>query len=187
MFCRKCGAELADDALFCAHCGEKVIDKDKETAEETAIVAEAPSEPEAVEEEPKEEKPEIPAGATPVMIFGIASLVCALSTFAVYIIGPLLGVILGAIARSLGKKYIKTNGDVSARVRIGRTLGLAGLIVGLVLTVLEGLSLLILLLGMFLGIFVPILGILAAVFGDIGASGMEAFVYSLMDMIASGM
>lgn len=182
MFCRKCGTELADDALFCTHCGEKVNDKEK--ADETVAVVAAVEEKK--EEEKREEK-QIPAGATPVMIMGIASLTCALSTFYVYIIGPLLGVVLGCIARSLGKKYIETNGDVSARVRIGRTLGLAGIIVGIVLTTIEGIALVITLLGMFVSIFVPILGILASIFATIGAAGMESFVYSFMDMLASSL
>ena len=177
MFCRKCGTELADDALFCTHCGEKVNEKE---AEEAIAVVENSSEAEVVAKAPKEEKPEIPAGATPVMIMGIASLVCAIATFYVYIVGPLLGVVLGAIARSMGKKYIKANGDVSSRVRLGRSLGLAGLIVGIVLTIIEGIGLVLVALGAILSALAPILGILAGVFATIGAAGLESFIYSLM-------
>lgn len=29
MYCKKCGAQLADDAKFCKNCGEKVAEKSR--------------------------------------------------------------------------------------------------------------------------------------------------------------
>lgn len=101
--------------------------------------------------------------ATPVLVFGILSLV----------IGSLLGAIFGFVARSKAKKYLAATGGVTnPQVKIGNILGLIGIILGFITFV--GAMIYFALYG-----FSAILGILAAMGGTYGGE----YYYSLLPML----
>ncbi|MBR6109489.1 MAG: zinc-ribbon domain-containing protein [Clostridia bacterium] len=111
MFCSNCGAQLNEGSNFCHVCGQAagaLIKKEK-----------AP-----VVNEPK-------GNPTPVLVWGILGLAFALS-------GPIsfLGIIFSCIGRGKAAEYVDRYGDESKQATVGRNLSKAGLIVGIVMTVL---------------------------------------------------
>ena len=60
MICKNCGYEMPDDAVFCSHCGTKLVAETPEPAEKAAP-AEAPKAPEVKKEAPAPKaEPETP-------------------------------------------------------------------------------------------------------------------------------
>ena len=116
MYCNKCGAQLAEGSNFCSNCGQPVQSMSRElipappAAESAVVPAESP---------------------TPVLVWGILGLAFAVS-------GPLsfLGIIFSCIGRGKAKEYIDQYGTSSKQATVGRNLSKAGLIAGIVVTVL---------------------------------------------------
>ena len=116
MYCNKCGAQLVDNSRYCHNCGQPVQSGSRElvpapSVSESAVVpAESP---------------------TPVLVWGILGLAFAVS-------GPLsfLGIIFSCIGRGKAREYIDKYGTVSRQAVVGKNLSKAGLIVGIVMTVL---------------------------------------------------
>ena len=59
------------------------------------------------------------------LVFGILSIVFT----------SIVGIILGAIGRSKGKKYIQADGTLTGSAKVGYILSLVGLILGIIVTV----------------------------------------------------
>ena len=59
------------------------------------------------------------------LVFGILSIVFS----------SIVGIILGAIGRSKGKKYIQAGGTLTGSAKVGYILSLVGLILGIIVTV----------------------------------------------------
>lgn len=121
MYCRNCGAHVEDDAAFCSACG---------TAQHKAEHAYTYTEP-----TPNTDSKGKDSAATEVLIWGGLGLFFALNL-------PLLGLIFSCIAKRKVAEYEELYGEAKDLADIGKGLGIAGFIVGLVLTILSALSLL---------------------------------------------
>ena len=145
MLCPACGATLPEGAHFCSACGAPVpvlpeLTPDPE-APKAAPLSDMP-EPTApmytpVEPEPVYAQPVYaqPAQAIPqnevdsIFTWGVVGLVCAF-------LFTILGIVFSAIAVSKARRMNAAYGFLPQQARTGRGLGIAGLIVGIVLTVL---------------------------------------------------
>ncbi len=68
---------------------------------------------------------------TPILTWGILGVAFACSFFLSF-----LGIIFSAVALSKAKKYLAANGTLPTKAKVGKGLGIGGLIGGIVLTVL---------------------------------------------------
>ncbi len=112
MYCSSCGSKLNDNARFCHVCGQAVQGAPEMRSE--AVVIDGPR-----------------GNPTPVLVWGILGLAFAVA-------GPLsfLGIIFSCIGRGKAKEYIDQYGTSSKQATVGRNLSKAGLIAGIVVTVL---------------------------------------------------
>lgn len=112
MYCEHCGTQLSDTARFCLNCGQPLSPEKRKTAISTY---------------------EGPLGnPTPVLVWGILGLAFALSFYFSY-----LGVVFSFITIHKNKVFRDfTSGAESTQATIGRRLGIAGVIVGFVFTIL---------------------------------------------------
>lgn len=120
MYCKNCGAEIADGAIFCPNCGQAVQSEPQNF--ETPVY-----EPQqAVYGNPVEQK-----NLPNVLMWGILGLVFADTFFLSF-----LGIIFSAIAMSKAKLYTEMTGQpLSKGGKVGGILAKIGLILGIVLTV----------------------------------------------------
>ncbi len=128
MFCRKCGAEIPNDSVFCIRCGEHLgYQSSSESFNEPVNVVNTPSDDQecvlSLEEQEKM--------AAEVLKWGILGAVFSeVVTF--------LGIAFGAKAKRLAAEYEFCKCKRDARVTVGKILGKVGFIVGLVLTIFFG-------------------------------------------------
>ena len=108
MNCQNCGANV-DGKSFCSQCGTPVV---RQPAYQTA---------------PRVIQPQ--GRPTEVLVLGILGLALGCAT-------GIVGLIFSIIGLSKAKNYIATYGDISNQVRIGRRLSIAGVIVGIFMTIL---------------------------------------------------
>ena len=137
-YCTKCGAELADDAKFCTVCGMAFEDVAPQ-AEETPVVEVQAPETEAVPfvEEVSQVAPA--ASQAPVVNSALAGQILKFGILGIAFssVVSILGIIFGAIARKKGKQYLLETGTerLSGKAKAGYILGKAGVIVGIIATV----------------------------------------------------
>ena len=136
MYCKKCGAEIADDSEYCNKCG----------AQQNEKPVPAPAKPAA----------EAP-GSTLILVLGILSV--ALNVVFSASIG---GIVCGILCRIRVREYIEAGYALTAKVKTGKTLGQVGLIVSIVSTALTVLIVTFYLLFYF-GIIALVFGILSNV------------------------
>ncbi len=117
MYCSNCGAELNENARFCQSCGQAVPGCSKP-------VVYSPERSDTAKPIEPIESP------TPVLVWGILGLAFAVA-------GPLsfLGIIFSCIGLGKAKDYIAKYGTISKQANVGRSLSKAGLIAGIVVTV----------------------------------------------------
>lgn len=106
MYCSKCGG-VVDGHQFCPQCGNPVRGASQNVT--------APNKPAQTQGRP-----------TQVLVFGIIGVV----------ISGLIGLIFSIIALAKGNNYIATYGNVSTQVRVGRILGIVGIITSVLTIVL---------------------------------------------------
>ena len=112
MYCKQCNTYLPDGTAYCTNCGAAV------TADQSVIV-----------ESGNSYKP-APAGNTNApLIWGILGL-----SFSCSVYFSLLGLIFSIIGKNKAKQYIATYGNISGKVKVGKGLATAGLIVGIIFT-----------------------------------------------------
>lgn len=125
MYCKFCGNQIPDGALFCSACGKKQ-DVANTQSQETAFTAEQPV-PEvncvnvAYEERKSEQGGKILTFAILGMAFGISW------------VFSLLGLIFSIVSRAKLNSYRAKYGETEGRATVGKHLGLAALIVNIVM------------------------------------------------------
>ncbi len=128
MFCRKCGAEIPNDSVFCIRCEEFLGSQStEETTNNTVNMNNTTfEEQECVLSLEEQEKM-----ANEVLKWGILGAVFSeVVTF--------LGIAFGAKAKRLAAEYEFCKCKKDARVTVGKILGKVGYIVGLALTIFFG-------------------------------------------------
>lgn len=127
MNCKHCGAFLPEGTKFCPSCGVEVV----EEMVQPQYDAQPQYQQYANYEAPAYNQAEQAASAKSALTWGILGLAFAVSFYLSF-----LGIIFSAIAKSKVKAYIAAFGEPTAKVKTGNGLATAGLIVGIVLTVL---------------------------------------------------
>lgn len=131
MYCKNCGAKIDDNARFCSDCGHEQIRVQEDINFSSDFEA---------------AKDQL---SSQILTWGILSL-----AFSCTFILSLLGLIFSFVAKGKVKTYVRQFGPVEYRSRVGRDLSTAGLIVGLILSILCALYL-----------FALLMIIVAAMFG----------------------
>lgn len=117
MYCRKCGYEINENALFCPYCGAKT----EEAKAESASSGPAPTK-------------EANALARTALILSIISL--GLPLYSGGIISCIAGIILGIISKMKLREYAEGNAPASGKARTAKTLSTVGIILNIVTIVL---------------------------------------------------
>lgn len=124
MYCEKCGSQINENTRFCPNCGATISGEEQNVT--AASTYEGPM-----------------GNPTPVLIWGILGLTFALTMFL-----SVLGIIFSAIGLNKAKSFEAfTGGAYSKQARIGRGLSKAGLIVGIIFTILFVIYLAVIVLG----------------------------------------
>ena len=112
MFCKKCGAYMNDNQRYCSQCGAVIIGEEGKVSSVSSYVG--------------------PMGSTtPTLVFGILGL-----SFSFSFCLSILGIIFSIIGLCKANRAVDIIGNTSRKVNIGRRLAIAGLIVGIITTVL---------------------------------------------------
>ncbi len=151
MVCKSCGAMIADDARFCTNCGATVAPAaPAQQPVQQQQPAQQPYVQQPYAQQPYAQQPPVqpvyvqqPYGyaqqpimntptvnATPILVFGILGL-----AFACTMIFSILGIIFSAIAMSKGSTFRMATGTIYGKAKVGRILGKAGLITGIIMSV----------------------------------------------------
>ena len=147
MFCKNCGNQLPDNALFCGSCGTKV----EAPAAPQQPAYEAPQQPAYVAPQPAPQQPAYVAPqaapqandpykdelAGSVLSKGIAGLALSLAL-------GVPGIIVSAGAKRKAREYESRYGELSGKAKVGSILSKVGLPVSIGMTVMYFLYLLIL-------------------------------------------
>ena len=131
MFCKNCGAPVADGMNFCASCGTRVTPEPTYTAptpEEPMFTA-----PQPTYEAPTYAAPMYAPGAAEaaeeasigVLVWGILGLVFSLT---------ILGIIFSAISLGKAASCDKLYGFLPTKARVGKGLGIGGLVISILTT-----------------------------------------------------
>lgn len=112
MYCNNCGSPIPENSLYCPNCGQLVQNRSQDMTAASSY--------------------EGPLGnPTPVLVWGIIGLAFACSFFLSF-----LGIIFSCVGLNKARSYTDFCGTGSKQATIGRNLSKAGLIVGIILTVL---------------------------------------------------
>ncbi len=113
MFCPKCGAAINENQRVCPACGHPIAGEENNVTAATTYKGPL-------------------ANPVPVLVWGILGL-----SFALSFVLSFLGIIFSAVGLHKATSYYAFTGSApSNMVRIGRKLSIAGLIVGIILTIL---------------------------------------------------
>lgn len=137
MFCKNCGASLADGANFCTQCGASVSPASDVRTPDPEVKEPVPDAPQPTAPMYTPEDayatysvPEVPRNeADSILTWGIVGLVCSF-------VFPIVGIVFSAIAMSKAKKCLNEYGYLPQQAKTGRTLGIIGLVISIVFTVL---------------------------------------------------
>ena len=149
MFCKNCGQEIPDGVKVCGNCGTPV----PAPAPEAPAAQEAPAAPQyqapqqqyQAAPQPQYQAPQqqytqpvyaaAPAAAAQgqpnTLVFGILSLVFCCIPY----VGGIAAIIMGAIGRGKGKRYVQAGGTLTGASKVGYILSLVGLIFGIIMTI----------------------------------------------------
>lgn len=129
MVCPKCGSQVAEGRSFCMSCGSPVRSASDNRYGQGLTQSSSTQRPTQVQR-PQYIQPDPSINLTSILVMGIISLAVAFMP-----IGSIAGIILGAIAKSRGNAYRAAGYQPSGKVNTGRALGIAGMISGIVMTV----------------------------------------------------
>ncbi|MBQ8331984.1 MAG: zinc ribbon domain-containing protein [Clostridia bacterium] len=134
MYCKYCGAQIADDARFCQQCGQAQdaqtaqAAQDPLDAQEMAWNDQPQETPVNCVDPAAEAKKDSLAGEA--LKWGILSL-----AFANSCVLSVLGFIFSFIARKKANLYEAEFGELEVRARLGRIFGIIGFVMGLVFSI----------------------------------------------------
>lgn len=126
MFCRKCGTQIPDDAIFCPACGTETHD----SAENSAQTNNYTPEQNTYNSEAESEALASDMLASEALKYGIMGV-----AFAQTGILSILGIIFSSIAQNKAAEYHRRTGRYGAKAGVGRGLGIGGLALGIFMTV----------------------------------------------------
>jgi len=118
MYCKNCGAEIADGSTFCTQCGAPVQQEQPQAQPQPQPVYTA---------EPAVQAPE----GKPILILGILSI--ALNS--IPYVGWIGGLICAIICANKVKAYLAAGGQLTGVAKVGKILGTVGLIISIVMAV----------------------------------------------------
>lgn len=124
MFCRNCGNQLPEGALFCNACGTKV-EAPAQPAPEQPVYNQQPAPEQPAYTQPvytqPQTNPDVEGAATGSLVFGILSLA----------LGGILGIIFGKIAQNKANEFQMMTGELTGKAKVGNILGRIGVPVGI--------------------------------------------------------
>lgn len=138
MYCKNCNNQLTDNPRYCPYCGQEQEAYRSDTSRDFAQDSFSQSSWDRSGDKRREDL------ANTILTWGVLSL-----SFTVLGVFSLLGFIFSFFAKSKAKEYIRLFGEIDGRARVGRDLGIAGFIVGLVMIVFQVLSALLFLIILF--------------------------------------
>lgn len=123
MFCKNCGVSIDENSKFCSACGASV-EQEVQNVQVTPVPCEAFVDVNARLQELQGE----------ILKWGIMGL-----AFACSFIVSFLGIIFSKKALNLSEEYIRLNGEITGKARVGRHLAKGGFFGGIGMTALFGL------------------------------------------------
>ena len=138
MYCKNCGAEIADGSTFCTQCGAPV-----QQAQPQAQPQPQPQPQPVYTAEPAVQAPE----GKPRLILGILSL--ALNS--IPYVGWIGGLICAILCAKKVKAYLAAGGQLTGAAKVGKILGTVGLIVSIVCAVIYAIAIIVAIIGAIAG------------------------------------
>jgi hypothetical protein len=136
MYCKNCGAEIADGSTFCTQCGAPVQQEQPQ--------AQPQPQPQPVyTAEPAVQAPE----GKPILILGILSI--ALNS--IPYVGWIGGLICAIICANKVKAYLAAGGQLTGVAKVGKILGTVGLIISIVCAVIYAIAIVVAIIGAIAG------------------------------------
>ena len=134
MFCKNCGNQLPDEAIFCGHCGAKV--EVQPAPQQPAYEAPQPaySAPQPAYQQPVQVAPARPQEDSELNSLSKNTLILGIVGLALSEMG-LPGLIVSNIALNKAAEFERRAGGLFGKARVGRNLAKPGKIVGIVMTV----------------------------------------------------
>lgn len=138
MFCKNCGSQLADDAVFCGNCGTKV---EAQAAPQPAYTA--PQQPAYTAPQPTYTAPQpAPAAANDPALDSLAT-----NTMVFGILGAALGLCIGVpgiifsvLTKNKVDEFVSRAGSLYGKAKVGSILSKVGLPVSIVCTAIYTIS-----------------------------------------------
>lgn len=124
MYCKNCGAEIADGSAFCTECGAPVQKEEpiqQEPIQQEPIQQE-PVQPQYVQAEPQYTpvQPAADVNSTPILITGILALALCWTGIG--------GLICAIICMNKVKQFQAAGGVLAGKAKVGKILGTLGLV-----------------------------------------------------------
>ena len=125
MYCKNCGAQLPDNAVFCTECGAQQAAPQPQPQPQPQPTYQQPQQP--VYQQPVYQQPQYtPVVATPdagpIFVTGLLSLIFA----------GLIGLILAIVNKSKVKAYQAAGGQLTGKAKAGSILGTLGLVFSII-------------------------------------------------------
>ena len=125
MYCKNCGAQLPDNAVFCTECGAQQAAPQPQPQPQPQPTYQQPQQP--VYQQPVYQQPQYtPVAATPdagpIFVTGLLSLIFA----------GLVGLILAIVNKKKVKEYTATGAQLTGKAKAGSILGNLGLVFSII-------------------------------------------------------
>ena len=130
MFCQKCGSQIPAGKNFCMSCGTPVNGQSGPSYSHGATSVTPTGNNQVRYERPQYREPDPSVNVGSILAMGIVALAISFMP-----LGSIAAIILGSMAMRRGNDYRMHGYTPSGKVNTGRALGIAGMICGIVMTV----------------------------------------------------